>query len=265
MNLMLQKTLTIVLIISLAYMATFVVSLIIKSLFKKIIDRAKNSQAKKQISTVRGLIISVFNITIGLFGLMLLLAEFGINLKHLMATAGVMGIAIGFGAKRSIEDIIAGISILVNGQVMVGDSVKVTGISGTIEKVNLRFLVLRDIEGTVHFIRNSTVDTISNYSKDYSYAVFDLPFDFKINITDVVNIIREIGAELIANKENKMLEEPEIFGVDRFENGGLILKFRVKTKPGRQTMLKRLFNEHLKERFNKAGIEMNLISQKSLC
>jgi len=257
MNPMLQKTLEVILIVSLTYATTYIFTHTIKAIFKKIIDGAKNSHARKQFLTLRALIISVLNAIIVLFGLMLLLAKFGISLKHLAATAGVMGLAIGFGAKRSVEDIIAGVSILTSGQVMVGDSVKIANITGVVEKMNLKIIVLRDGEGTVHYIRNSMIDIISNYSKDYSYAVFDLPFDFKINATDVVNIIKEIGSELIKNKDNKMLEEPEIFGIDKFEDGGFILKFRVKTKPGRQTMLRRVFNGRLQERLAEADITLN--------
>ena len=253
----LQKILEVVLTILIALIASFISSLIVKSIFKKIIDGAKHSQTKKQITTLRGLIISLINVGISLFALMLVLAEFGISLKHLAATAGVMGVAIGFGAKRSIEDIIIGASILLNGQIMVGDSVKIAGISGVVEKINLKLIALRDAEGTVHYIRNSMVDIISNYSKDYSYAVFDLPLGFKTNIADVVNIIQEVGSELIKDKSSKMLEAPEIFGIDRFENGAVILKFRVKSKPGHQSTLKRAFNASLKDRLVAADIELN--------
>ncbi len=256
MNPILEKILTVTFTIAIAGAAIFISSLIVKSIFKKITDRTKHSQARKQITTLRGLVSSIITIIISVFALMLVLAEFGINLKHIAATAGVMGIAIGFGAKRSIEDIIAGASIMANGQVMVGDTIKVLGISGVVEKVNLKLIILRDLEGTVHYIRNSIIDTISNYSRDFSYAVFELPFDFKANIANIVNIINEVGAELIKDKENKMLEPPEIFGIDRFENDTLVLKFRVKTKPGRQAMFKRKFNGYLRDRFNEAGVEL---------
>ncbi len=256
MNFMLEKTIEIVLILICTYAATFISKLIIKTCFKKIIDRAKRSETKKQITTLRGLATYIVNTIIVLFGLMLLLEKFGISLKHLAATAGVMGIAIGFGAKRSVEDLIAGISILVTGQVMIGDIVKIVGITGVVEKINLKLIILRDVEGALHYIRNSTIDTITNYSKDYSYAIFNLPLDFKVNLSDVTNIIKEIGKNLISDKENKMLEEPEILGVDKFEDGAFVLKFQVKTKPGKQWGLKRTFNEHLLERLNNAGIEL---------
>lgn len=258
METMLQKILDISIIIIVTSLAIYVADLIIKYFFKKIINKARGTDMKKRLATLRTVLISIIAIIISTAGFFKILAEFGINLKHLMATAGIVGIAIGFGAKRLVEDFISGIAILSNNQIMVDDVVKIQGITGTVEKINLKMVILRDNEGAVHFFRNSSIDTITNYTRNYSYAVFEIPIAYKENVTYVVDVIKELGNEFRNSPDyNKIiLDELEIFGLDKFLDNAVQIKFRIKTKPGKQWMVKRALNLQIKQRFEEKGIEI---------
>lgn len=255
-NPVLKKMLEVLIILILTYCAGLFSTLLIKAFFTKLASHAPRSEHKKQILTAGSLVVSVIKASIFLFAAMAILAKFGINLKHIFAAAGVMGLVIGFGAKRAVEDVISGISILVSGQVAQGDSIKTAGISGVVEKVDLHNIVLRDTEGAVHYIRNSMVGTISCYSKNFSYAIFELRFNMDADINEITALIKKIGAELLSDKSNKMLEEPEIFGIEEFILDSFVFKFRVKTKPGKQYALKRTFNLAIKEQFTKSKIKL---------
>ena len=187
-----------------------------------------------------------------------ILQDLGIDMKPILATAGVLGVAVGFGAQRFVQDVIAGLNILLTGQIRVGDVVKVQGVAGTVERVTLTMVVLRSYEGCVHYIRNGLIDIITNQTRDFSFAVLDISVAYKENIPYVMQVLKETGDELKNDSEfrEKILDNIEILGLDSFDESSILVKCRIKTYPQFQWEVKRKFNLMIKERFDKEGIEI---------
>ena len=155
-------------------LALNVVNKLISRVFVKIILKLKDLETKKQYNTLRLVSMSVADTVLILFFGTNILQDLGIDMKPILATAGVLGVAVGFGAQRFVQDVIAGLNILLTGQIRVGDVVKVQGVAGTVERVTLTMVVLRSYEGCVHYIRNGLIDIITNQTRDFSFAVLDI-------------------------------------------------------------------------------------------
>ena len=221
-----------------------VVNKLISKVFVKIILKLNDLEAKKQYNTLRLVSMSVADTILILFFGTNILQDLGIDMKPILATAGVLGVAVGFGAQRFVQDVIAGLNILLTGQIRVGDYVKAQGVAGTVERVTLTMVVLRSYEGCVHYIRNGLIDIITNQTRDFSYAVLDVTVAYKEDITRVMEVLKETGDELKANPDfkDKILENIEILGLDSFLDSSILVKCRMKTYPQFQWEVKRKFN-----------------------
>lgn len=196
--------------------------------------------------------------TITTVTLLLVLSELGINIAPLLAGAGVVGLAVGFGAQTLVKDIITGAIILFQDLVAVGDVVKVGDTAGLVEAISIRHLRLRDLSGTVHTIPFSAISTISNLTKDFSFYVFDIGVAYQEDVDRVMETLKDLGEELQQDPEFAplILAPLEIFGLDRFADSAVIIKARIKTLPIQQWTIGREFNRRLKHRFDKLGIEI---------
>ena len=239
-------------------LALNVVNKLISRVFVKIILKLKDLETKKQYNTLRLVSMSVADTVLILFFGTNILQDLGIDMKPILATAGVLGVAVGFGAQRFVQDVIAGLNILLTGQIRVGDVVKVQGVAGTVERVTLTMVVLRSCEGCVHYIRNGLIDIITNQTRDFSFAVLDISVAYKENIPYVMQVLKETGDELKNDSEfrEKILDNIEILGLDSFDESSILVKCRIKTYPQFQWEVKRKFNLMIKERFDKEGIEI---------
>ena len=239
-------------------LALNVVNKLISRVFVKIILKLKDLETKKQYNTLRLVSMSVADTVLILFFGTNILQDLGIDMKPILATAGVLGVAVGFGAQRFVQDVIAGLNILLTGQIRVGDVVKVQGVAGTVERVTLTMVVLRSYEGCVHYIRNGLIDIITNQTRDFSFAVLDISVAYKENIPYVMQVLKETGDELKNDSEfrEKILDNIEILGLDSFDESSILVKCRIKTYPQFQWDVKRKFNLMIKERFDKEGIEI---------
>ena len=190
--------------------------------------------------------------------IMVTLSELGLNIAPLLAGAGVVGLAVGFGAQTLVKDIITGLFILVEDHISIGDFVKVGNHAGIIEKLTLRTIQLRDIGGTVHVIPFSEVTTLENLSKDFSRYVFDIGVAYREDIDYVVEVLQGLGDELMQDENFKdfILEPLEILGLDSFGDNAVIIKARITTKPVKQWIVGREFNRRIKIRFDELGIEI---------
>lgn len=186
------------------------------------------------------------------------LKTLGIDTGPILTAAGIVGIAAGLGGQRLVQDIISGFFILLEDQIRVGDVVDIDGRSGAVESVNLRMTVLRDLTGSVIFIRNSNIGIVRNMTKDFSRYVFDIGVSYSEDVDEVMEVIREVDKELRADPEyaRRMLEPIEILGLDRFEDSAVIIRARTKTVPTEQWNVGREFNRRLKKAFDEHGIEM---------
>ena len=228
-------------------------------LFKKIINHIDSQERQRQVATLKTLIRHTLHAIIFAIFIMNMLSIFGIDVRPLIATAGVMGVAIGFGAKRFVEDVITGLIILIEGQIRVGDFVEIQGMKGFVEKVTLNLVTVRTYEtGAVNFIRCGYIDTVTNYTINYSYAFFPLDVAYKENIDHVIKTIKKAYNILLENPEYKklVLDNIEIIGLDEFKESSLCVKCRIKTQPKGQWTIKRAFNKIIKEQFDIEKIEI---------
>lgn len=244
--------------IVLLVLALNAVNALINKVFKKIIAKIEDLESKKQYNTMRLISASVADTIIFLFFGTNILQDMGIDMKPILATAGVLGIAIGFGAKRFIEDVISGLNILLTGQVRVGDVVVICGMEGTVERVTLTMLVLRSFDGILHFIRNGLIDTISNRTRHFAYAVFNVTVAYKENIKEVIEVLKALGEDFKKDSyyKNHVLDDIEVLGLDEFLDSSILIKCRIKTTPQSQWEIKRKFNLLIKEKFDELGIEI---------
>lgn len=187
------------------------------------------------------------------------LSEIGVNIAPLLAGAGVIGLAIGFGSQTLVKDVITGLFILFEDTISVGDVVDVGGgHSGLVEAITIRTIKLRDQAGGVHSIPFSQVNSVLNLTKDFSYYVMDIGIGYGEDTDRVIGVIKDLGAELQATPQfGRLILEPiEILGVDAFRDNAVIIKARIKTRPIQQWTVGREFNRRMKRRFDELGIEI---------
>jgi small conductance mechanosensitive channel len=191
-------------------------------------------------------------------GIVEVLAELGVNTNALLAGAGVVGLAIGFGSQRLVQDLITGLFILVGDTVRVGDVVDLGGKAGVIEAISMRTITLRDYNGNVHTIPYSSIDIVTNMTKDFSFAVYEIGVAYREDTDRVVEVLRELDAQLRREWPYRrlVLEPIEIAGVDAFRDSAVVVKARSKVRAGEQWKVGREFNRRLKKRFDELGIEI---------
>jgi small conductance mechanosensitive channel len=189
---------------------------------------------------------------------LILLSELGIDIAPLLAGAGVVGLAIGFGSQKLVQDVISGVFNLLENTIAVGDVVQVGGLAGVVEAMSIRSLRLRDLSGNLHTIPFSNVDTVTNMTKDFSYYLMDVGVAYRENTDHVTQVLKEVGADMQVDPEYgpNILEPLEVLGVDGFADSAVILKARIKTKPIMQWWVGREFNRRMKMRFDELGIEI---------
>lgn len=189
---------------------------------------------------------------------MLLLSELGIDVMPLLAGAGVVGIAIGFGAQTLVKDLITGFIIILEDLVQVGDVVTLSDRTGIIEKITIRKIQLRDLSGVVYTVPYSEISIVENLTKDYSYAMLEIGVAYREDTDHVIDLIRQIDEDLRNDSEfsDLILESLEVFGVDKFADSAVIIKARIKTKPIEQWTIGREFNRRMKYVFDRENIEI---------
>lgn len=189
---------------------------------------------------------------------MLVLTELGISIAPILASAGIVGIAVGFGAQSLVKDYFTGLSLLLENQIHQGDVVTVAGLGGLVEEVTLRYIRLRDYEGTVHYIPNSAVTTVSNRSRGFAFAVVDIGVAYREDVEEVFQVIREVTAAMRADEVigPLIIEDLDLAGVDAWADSAVMIRFRVKVKPLQQWTVKREFLRRLKAEFDQRGIEI---------
>lgn len=239
----------------------FVLKFVNKALllfFDKLINKIENSESRKNYYTIKQLGITVIDAIIILFFITNILGNFGIDTKAILATAGVLGVAVGFGGKKLVEDLFTGLSIILTGQLRVGDYVTVNNSTGTVEKLTLTMCVIRAFNGDVHYLRNGQIDTVINQTKDFSYPLFNLGVAYKTDVTHVMRVLNEVGKELkeMPDYGKYILSDIEVYGLNEFQDSAIVIQFRIKTTPQEQWMIKRKLNQMIKERFEKEGIEI---------
>lgn len=249
----LSNVITVLLVILLAALVWEAINIYLAYILRQATSN-NHTRAKTLLPIIRNIVVAIF---VGLFGLVLL-SELGINVTPLLAGAGVIGVAIGFGAQSMVKDFLTGFTIILEDIVRVGDVVNMAGASGTVEKITLRKIQLRDFAGTVFTIPYSEIKTIQNLTKDFSFYVMDISVGYNSSIDQVVDVLRQVDEGLRSDDAfSFMILEPlEIAGVDKFADSAIVIKARIKTQPIRQWAVGREFNKRMKLAFDAAGIEI---------
>ncbi|MEL7562855.1 mechanosensitive ion channel family protein [Dehalogenimonas sp. 4OHTPN] len=215
-------------------------------------DRIK--RAKTLASVLTGSVgVFMFGLTV-----FMLLAELGIDIAPLLASAGVLGIAIGFGAQSIIKDTLNGLFILLEGQFNTGDVVKVAGVSGNVEDLNLRRTVLRDLDGIVHIIPNGQITTVSNYTHEWARVNLNVPVAYSTDLDQAAAVINRVGRELAADPEFSpmIISAPQVLRVDNFADSAIEIKVLGDVHPMKQWPVTGELRRRLKKAFDEAGIEI---------
>jgi small-conductance mechanosensitive channel len=249
--------LKILLIVLLAYALVRVTALVVRR-FEYEMSLGTDLDAVERGKRARTLGSVVQNATTALvvgIALLMVLRLLELDITPVLTGAGVAGLAIGFGAQTLVRDIISGFFLILEDQIRVGDAASINGNNGIIEAINLRTVVLRDVEGTVHVYPNGAINTLANRSKDFSYYVIDLPVSYYDDMDRVAAVLREVGAELQADPEfgPSILEPIEVFGVDSFGDWSLKLKARIKTIPLKQWFVGRELRKRIVKAFVQHG------------
>ena len=220
-------------------------------------DKHASARAEKaREDTLINIFDHILKVSIWLIGAVIILSTIGVNVAPLIAVGSILGIAVGFGGQSLVKDFFAGIFIVLENQYRIGDSVNLAGVSGTVESINIRRTVLRDMNGTKHCIPNGEIKVCSNQSIDFSYVNLDLPVDYGTNIDKAVSLINEVGAKLAEIEANKkvIIEAPAFVRVNHFGPNAVELKVVGKVKPGQQWQVAGQFRRAIKKVFDRRGI-----------
>jgi moderate conductance mechanosensitive channel len=221
-------------------------------------DVESEKRARTLVFVIRRPLLFLIWVTV----LLMAIQELGIQMAPLLAGAGVgagiIGVAVGFGAQTVVKDMIAGFFLLFENQVRLNDVVVINGIGGSVEKINLRTTVLRAENGAVHIFPNGSIQTLANLTREFAYSVFEVSVAIAEDTDRVIAILTEIGAELRADAlcGPLILAPIEVYGIDRFTDSNAVVKGRIKTAAHKQWTVTRDFNRLLKLKMNEAGIAL---------
>ena len=225
---------------------------------EKAVARGASGDEIKRIDTMTQVFRYGAGVLITVVTVMLLMGELGISIAPLLATAGIAGIAIGFGVQSLVKDYFTGIVLLLENQIRKDDLVDVAGKTGSVEEVTLRYVRLRDYEGVVHFIPNGLITTVSNHSMEFANAVVNINIAHSNDIDVACAVLREVGATLRASAEyaDAIRGDLEIAGVEQLSDSGMLLRARLKVWPQHQAALKRELLKRVKMAFVARGIDL---------
>jgi small conductance mechanosensitive channel len=221
-------------------------------------DPHTSSELEKRATTIGRVLRQASAVLVWSLTIMLVLGEFGVDLKPFLAGAGILGLAVGFGAQTLVKDVITGFFILLENQIRVGDTITAAGCSGVVESVNLRTTVLRDQDGTTHIIPNSSITVVTNATRDWTRALLDVGVAYKEDTDRCEMVLREVADSMEKDPlfSKKLAGSFEFPGVVRFDESAVVLRVLVKTQAHEGPAVLRELRRRIKKAFDKAGIEM---------
>ncbi len=232
--------------------------MITDKLFSKLISASKDVEHKKHIATIKNLVKSIVNGVIVVLFVLSFLGRYNIDIRPLLTAAGVVGVAVGFAARRFVEDIIMGIFILLEGQVRVGDFVTIDNLSGTVEKVTLKMIIIRNANGHVHYIRNGMIGIVTNHTTEYASPTIDMGVAYNSNMDHVMSVMKDVAQKMRNDEKYSkyILDDMDILGLNEFQDSAIIIRAKIKTVSSQQWFIVREYNKLIKEAFDREGIEI---------
>lgn len=246
-------------VLLLSYVAYRLLKLVTHRIERAVDDGDPNTLTEREQRgrTLAQLLNSVGAATIGL-GAGLTILNFFIEIGPLLAGVGVAGLAVSFGAQSLVKDVISGFFILLENQFGVGDIVEINGVGGVVERMTLRVVMLRDVQGVLHTIPNGSINMVSNSTRGWARAVVDISVAYKENVDNVIHVMRGVAAELWSDPawKKQLFEEPAVWGVEQLADSSVNLRIVAMTLPGKQWDVGRELRRRLKNRFDREGIEI---------
>jgi small conductance mechanosensitive channel len=253
-----KDLLHVIILLLLAWLLMGVSRKLIRAFRNYMNSRSGSAEESRRIETLARVFRYISTVVISLVAGMLALSELGISIAPILGAAGVVGIAVGFGAQSLIKDYFNGFFMLLENQIRQGDVIEVCGKTGLVEDITLRYVCLRDNEGSVHYVPNGQITTVTNKSRDYAFALIDVGIAYRENLDEVCAVVREVGEALRADAElgPKILEDIEIQGVQDLADSAVILRCRFRTVALEQWNVRRAFLGRIKQAFDARGIEI---------
>jgi moderate conductance mechanosensitive channel len=239
----------------------------INAAIQRHLDRLSRDAKAAQSARVRTLLPMLRTALLAMiliFVVLSVLTEIGVNVAPLIAGAGVVGIAVGFGSQRLVQDVITGIFLLFEDAVAVGDVVQLGGLNGVVEQLSIRSIKLRAVDGSLHIIPFSAVTSVTNQTRDFAFAVIDVNVDYREDTDQVSEALREIAIEMRQDPRWRPVirDDLDVMGVDRLGDSGVVIRVRLKTEPSQRWAVAREMNRRIKRRFDELGIEIPYPHQK---
>jgi len=245
-------------IVIVAWIAIGVLQRSIRAFRMRIASRLDDREAVKRAETLGRVFRYLVAVIVSLIAGMLVLGELGVSVAPILGAAGVVGVAVGFGAQSLVKDYFTGFFLLLENQIRQGDVVKVADHAGLVEEITLRYIRLRDYDGNVHYVPNGMIDSVVNMSRGFAQSVIDVGIAYRESIDEAIEVIREVGAKLRSDPAfaARILDDLEIAGVDKWDDSAVVLRCRFKVAPLEQWGVRREFLRRLKNEFDVRGIEI---------
>jgi small-conductance mechanosensitive channel len=259
------RPLTIISILVGAALIRWVLVIVINRLARKAVDRRDRGsdnnhydRRNARIKSLGSLTSSILTVAVFGIALVMILDELGVSVAPILASAGVVGVAVGFGAQNLVKDFLSGIAMMLEDQYGVGDAVVLGEVSGTVESVGLRVTRVRDVNGTVWYVRNGEILSVGNQSQNWARSVLDVSISYSEDLTRVQEVLHDVAEQLYHDKDfsGVILEEPEIWGVQSLTTDAVVIRLTMKTAPMEQWRVARELRQRIKTRFDEEGIAM---------
>jgi small conductance mechanosensitive channel len=248
---------SVIVIVVTIFLMRFVGALIRTSfeLYERRVAERSDEKMRRRLQTLSAIFWGFAETVIFFIGLLVALQQAGLNITPILASAGIIGIAVGFGAQSLIRDIFAGFMVLLEDQYSVGDTIKVGEVTGTVEALTLRSTRVRGSDGALTIFPNGSIATVANLSKDWMRMVLDFDVDYTTDVDRAMELMQTIAATMQEERAEEILEEPKMQGIDKVAEGNLTLRLTMKTLPGKQSELARELRRRIKIAFDQEGIK----------
>jgi len=241
-----------------AWILIVVLQRLVRGVRIRIAARLDSGDGARRAETLGRVIRYLVALGVGALAGMLVLGEMGVSLAPVLGAAGVVGLAIGFGAQSLVKDYFTGFFILFEDQIRTGDVVRIADLTGAVEDITLRHVRLRDYDGNVHFVPNGLITTVSNMGRGFAQAVIDVGIAYREDVDEALALMREVGAQMRADEAvgPKILDDLDMAGLERWDDSAVILRCRFKVQPLQQWSVRREYLRRLKLAFDARGLEI---------
>jgi len=269
-----------ILIIAGGFIALWIIKRVIERVVNAVVSGVKKAEgaastqalstspveAMRQVQRTRtlGSVLTTFaRWTVWILVFIMVLTEWGVAVTPLIASIGILGAALGFGAQSLVKDILNGLFMVFEDQLGMGDIVNLGQVTGVVERVGIRVTEVRDVNGTLWFIRNGEVLQVGNYSQDWARIILDVPVPYTLDVDEAQEALLSAAKEFATSSEwkRKILEDPEMWGIESFSHEALMVRITVKVRAGEQFALKRALHRYVKDALDQRGIDLPALNR----